>query len=153
MPAVARDDEIGAGGHGCRDDLIVIGISSHYAGYFGGFHQLDGLDVIGQHLAGCLADQSQPPGRRGTGEHVDQFFKQRRAAAELYTGLQADGGQQMVGVPCQSRADNTMLVSRTIRTRILRGGMAGQACAALAAGGLHLGLDLVFTGGLGTGGS
>ena len=51
MLAIPRDDQIGARCDGGGDDLVVIGIAEHHARHAGRLDQVDGLDVIGQHLA------------------------------------------------------------------------------------------------------
>src|ERR1039457_4380483 len=57
---ISGDDEIGMRCERGGDDLIVIGIGGHHAWDRGGLDQFDGLGIIGQHLAGALADEGQP---------------------------------------------------------------------------------------------
>lgn len=55
---IAGDDEIGLGGEGSGDDLIVIGIPKHHARRGRRLNDFDYGLVIRQHLRGGFTDQS-----------------------------------------------------------------------------------------------
>src|SRR5882757_1779596 len=94
--AVARDDQVGTGGDGGGEHLVVVGVGGHHARHLEGLDQFDRCDVVGEHVARRLADEGQPLGRRGPPEHIGQLFEQRRAAADLHLIALADCLEQPI---------------------------------------------------------
>ncbi len=87
---VTRYNQIGLGGDGCGDDLIIVGIRHDDPGNGKWSHQLNGIDIIRRHFVGGTTDQRQSFCGDGAYQHLSQFRKQRSAGEELDTVLMMD---------------------------------------------------------------
>ena len=73
--AVSRDEEVGLGGDGGRDNVIVVAICGDHGRSGEGSHQLDGIDVIGKHLVSGATDQREACRRHGADKDLAQLFQ------------------------------------------------------------------------------
>ncbi len=61
--------------NGGGDDVIVVGVIGYNSRTGVWRNKIDGLDIIGEHLASRNVEQCQPLGRTRAGQHLGQFLQ------------------------------------------------------------------------------
>jgi len=82
--AVTGYDEIGPSGDSGRDDVIVVRIGADHGRNRKRRHQIDDIDIVGEHLSSGKPQNGKTLRWHGSGQNLGQFLQEHDAGKELH---------------------------------------------------------------------
>jgi hypothetical protein len=119
MALVARDNEISASSNSRSDNVIIGGIMFDDAWHAGGFNDGHHAEVRFDQLLDCLIDGKKNLAFRGRFKMMPSSANNRGLEKSLIDSRLRTISINSKGAPRQRSAENTKLLSKTMRTRLL----------------------------------